>query len=227
MIYYTPEMFDIRMLEETLKPSYMQKETIEFKLKQFQTNFDTFKKINYEELLIYERKKELDSNTIPSKVVLQQIKLLETDDAAKEFKQIISSFKRDLKNLTISIDNEYRKINDKFSFTEKNLKRYLTELNKFYNGEIQFNELMEDIFNNEFNEKQLYYILASQRIYDVLFLIVEKAPTEWQHIMRLIYDEMYYEFIKEEISFVQEFGDDYNKIMVLIRNKYVLQYGLE
>lgn len=174
MIYYTPEMFDIRMLEETLKPSYMQKETIEFKLKQFQTNFDTFKKINYEELLIYERKKELDSNTIPSKVVLQQIKLLETDDAAKEFKQIISSFKRDLKNLTISIDNEYRKINDKFSFTEKNLKRYLTELNKFYNGEIQFNELMEDIFNNEFNEKQLYYILASQRIYDVLFLIVEK-----------------------------------------------------
>ncbi len=227
MIYYSPDMFEITHLDEKLKPLYMQKETLEFKLQQFTTNFDMFKKINYSELLIYERKKSQNSNIVPDKIVLQQIKALEDDKSVIEFKQIIDELTRDLKNINTTINNEYKKINDLFEFKEKNLQRYLIELNQFYTGGLTFNELMEDIFNNEFNNVKLYYELAAQRIYDVLFLIVSKAPKEWQHIMKNIFDQMHGEFTKEEIAIIEEYNADYKKMMIIIRNNYSLQYGLE
>lgn len=227
MIYYSPDMFELTFLDETLKPIYMQKETIEFKLKQFQTNFDSFKRINYESLLIYERKKNQNPNIIPDKIVLQQLKAIEDDIAVIEFKQTIDKLNRELKNINTTINNEYKKINDMFEFKEKNLQRYLVELNQFFNGGLTFNELMEDIFNNEFNNKKLYYELAAQRIYDVLFLIVSKAPQEWQHTMKLIFDQMHSEFVKEEIKIIEEFKCDYKKTMIIIRNNYALNYGLE
>lgn len=227
MIYYSPDMFELTFLDETLKPIYMQKETIEFKLKQFQTNFDSFKRINYESLLIYERKKNQNPNIIPDKIVLQQLKALEDDVSVIEFKQTIDKLTRDLKNINTTINNEYKKINNLFEFKEKNLQRYLVELNQFFNGSLTFNELMEDIFNNEFNNKKLYYELAAQRIYDVLFLIVSKAPQEWQHTLKIIFDQMHSEFVKEEIKIIEEFKCDYKKTMIIIRNNYVLNYGLE
>ena len=60
MKYYTPEMFEPANLETLLKPLFMQKETWEFQLNIYQSKFDEFKKLNFPEMLIFERKKEQD-----------------------------------------------------------------------------------------------------------------------------------------------------------------------
>ena len=42
MIYYTPEMFDINSIKKLNPELVMQRETLEFKLQQYQNNFDSF-----------------------------------------------------------------------------------------------------------------------------------------------------------------------------------------
>ena len=234
MIYYTPEMFEKESLEERLEGLFTQKETLEFQLGQYNEKFDTFKKINYEAMFIYERKKVHDKGLIPNKKVLQQVKAIETDEAVKEFRQTITTLSRDLKNVQNTIDNEAKKIENMFSFKEFNLKRYYNDFKLYMDGGLPFEHLMEDIFNTEFNNKKMYYDIAALRNYAILYMLIEKAPTEAQRLMRLIYDEAKYVYIKEEVNIIDVFGleDDGNQadvytVAVLTRAKYANKIGGE
>ena len=111
MIYYTPEMFDINSIKKLNPELVMQRETLEFKLQQYQNNFDSFKKMYYMDLFVYERKKEHQPNIIPDKKVLQQIKTLENDDAVKEFRQNIEQLKREISNIENTLKNQATKKN--------------------------------------------------------------------------------------------------------------------
>ncbi len=189
---YTPDIFDVSQLHITFSELFTKKETLEYKLQQYQKAFDAFKSMNFPELLIYERKKEYNKNIIPDKSVLMQIKANESDLAVKEFRQTINVLNKELKEINTLIKKEEFKLQNMFQFKEINLNRYLKTLDMYYNDSFLFTDLFEDIFNNEFNDKQLYTEINLQRNYSIFNLLILRAPNEWKWLFRNIIDEQIY-----------------------------------
>ncbi len=189
MIFYTPAMFDPTNLEELFKPLYAKKETFEFQLNILEEKFDGFKRINFPEMLIFEKKKTHEPALIPDKVVLDQYKKIEDEPAVAEFRQRITKLKKDIKNINIQIANETAKIKSMFSFTDRHYELYVNNLNKYYKGGMQFTAMMEIIFENEFNNKEIYYEVAGLRNYRILQMLYEKAPVKCKATMQNIYQE--------------------------------------
>jgi hypothetical protein len=231
MKYYTPDMFDYNKIGEIFKPLYMKKETLEFQMGIYQDKLDTYKKLNFPEMLVYERKKEQNPTLIPDKVVLQQFKELEKEPAISKFNKTITQLKRDIKNIDQEIDNQAKKISNMFSFKEKNYEIYLEYLNRYYLGVSSFTELMELIFTNEFNDKKIYYEVAALRNMPVLNLLYQRSPVQYREFMRNICDEAAAYYKLEEIKLIYELDlmvdkkIDIFKLSCLVRAKYAELLG--
>ena len=225
MIYYTPEMFDINSIKKLNPELVMQRETLEFKLQQYQNNFDSFKKMYYMDLFVYERKKEHQPNIIPDKKVLQQIKTLENDDAVKEFRQNIEQLKREITNIENTLKNQATKIKFMFSYKKINLINYMNDLKLYFDGKMSFEIIMNDVFKNEFNSMVTYKEIHLQRNNEIMKLLVIKAPDEWKELFEIMY--------LEELRIQQEYDAQYIKEnpdadnMQLVNHLYneILKYG--
>ena len=225
MIYYTPEMFDINSIKKLNPELVMQRETLEFKLQQYQNNFDSFKKMYYMDLFVYERKKEHQPNIIPDKKVLQQIKTLETDDAVKEFRQNIEQLKREISNIENTLKNQATKIKFMFSYKKINLINYMNDLKLYFDGKMSFEIIMNDVFKNEFNGMVTYKEIHLQRNNEIMKLLVVKAPDEWKELFEIMH--------LEELRIQQEYDTQYIKEnpdadnMQLVNHLYneILKYG--
>ena len=225
MIYYTPEMFDINSIKKLNPELVMQRETLEFKLQQYQNNFDSFKKMYYMDLFVYERKKEHQPNIIPDKKVFQQIKTLENDDAVKEFRQNIEQLKREISNIENTLKNQATKIKFMFSYKKINLINYMNDLKLYFDGKMSFEIIMNDVFKNEFNGMVTYKEIHLQRNNEIMKLLVIKAPDEWKELFEIMY--------LEELRIQQEYDAQYIKEnpdadnMQLVNHLYneILKYG--
>ena len=231
MKYYTPEMFEPANLETLLKPLFMQKETWEFQLNIYQSKFDEFKKLNFPEMLVFERKKEQDPTLIPDKQILQQFKEIEKEPAVVSFKKSITKLKRDIRNIDQEIANETKRLNDMFSFRDKNYEIYVEYLNRYYMGKSTFTDLMELVFTNEFNDKKIYYEVAGLRNLPILNLLVQKSPLKFRDIMRNMYEEAQSYYKMEEVKFIVDFDlmedqkIDVFRLSSLVRVKYAKLLG--
>lgn len=192
MIYYTPEMFTIDSLSSVLEPLFYERETLEFKIGIFQDKLDSFIKLNYSDLMLYERKKKLNSALLPDLRVLSQLRVITQDDAVHEFKKILISLNTELSNVKNTITTEENRINNMFSFKDINLRKYLNKLNLYFQGLTTFENLMLDIFNNEFLNADIYKDVYGLRNYKLLTILIKKVPSEWRDIARIIYAEAKY-----------------------------------
>ena len=231
MKYYTPGMFEPDNIETLLKPLFMQKETWEFQLGIYQEKFDTYKKVNFPEMLIFERKKEQDPSLIPDKHILQQFKEIEKEPAVVSFRKTITKLKRDIRNIEQEIANETKRLNSMFSFKDKNYEIYVEYLNRYYLGKCTFTDLMEIVFTNEFNDKRIYYEVAGLRNMPILNLLVQKSPLKFRDIMRNMYEEAQSFYKIEEVKLIVEFDlmedqkIDVFKLSSLVRVKYAKLLG--
>lgn len=200
MIYYTPEMFTVDSIKDILEPLFLEKETLEFQIGIYQQKFDLLRKLNYKELMIYERQKVSNSSLLPSLKVLSQIKSIEKDEAAKEFIQILCGLKRELSNIETLISNEEKKINNMFSFKESNLIKYLNRSSLYFENLISFEMVMRDIFNNEFLNADIYTDVSALRNYEILSMIIKKIPVVWRDFARILYDEAKYVYTLEDLK---------------------------
>jgi len=220
MIYYTPEMFTLESLRDILEPLFMEKETLEFQIDIYQKKFDLFRKVNYKELLIYERKRALDSSLLPSLHVLSQIKVIEKDEAVKEFRQILSNLKRELSNIENEISNEENKIKKMFTFKDVNLRKYLNEMSLYYKGILSFENIMRNIFNNEFLNAEIYTDVHGLRNYKIIEMLIKNCPLDWKLFFRIIYVEAVYVYTIEDLmNSSPEEVDAYIQIEEQRRNK--------
>ena len=225
MIYYTPEMFDINSIKKLNPELVMQRETLEFKLQQYQNNFDSFKKMYYMDLFVYERKKEHQPNIIPDKKVLQQIKTLENDDAVKEFRQNIEQLKREISNIENTLKNQATKIKFMFSYKKINLINYMNDLKLYFDGKMSFEIIMNDVFKNEFNGMVTYKEIHLQRNNEIMKLLVVKAPDEWKELFEIMYLEELRIQQEYDVQYIKENPDADN--MQLVNHLYneILKYG--
>lgn len=225
MIYYTPEMFDINSIKKLNPELVMQRETLEFKLQQYQNNFDSFKKMYYMDLFVYERKKEHQPNIIPDKKVLQQIKTLENDDAVKEFRQNIEQLKREISNIENTLKNQATKIKFMFSYKKINLINYMNDLKLYFDGKISFEIIMNDVFKNEFNGMVTYKEIHLQRNNEIMKLLVVQAPDEWKELFEIMYLEELRIQQEYDVQYIKENPDADN--MQLVNHLYneILKYG--
>ena len=226
MIFYTPGMFDVTNLKEVFKPLYAKKETFEFQLNILEEKFDGFKRVNFPEMLIYEKKKVHEPKLIPDRIVLDQYKKIEDEPAVDEFRQRISKLKRQIKNTEVEITNAEATVKSMFSFTDKNYELYVNNLNKYYKGGMQFTEMMEIIFEKEFNKKSIYYEVAGLRNYPIIHLLYEKAPVKCKDTMLHIYEESKVVYMLEDYMIVDQYdvmenGEvDKVKVAAMAQTKY-------
>lgn len=226
MRVYTVDMFNENNIEILFKPILTEKETLEFQLKIYGDKFDSYKKANFPELVLYENKKKHNPNIIPDKLVLAQLKDIEKEPDVQVFRQKISQLTREIKTIENKITSERTKINSMFTFSDYNCEKYINELNKYYHGNCSFNSLMELIFGLEFLDKIIYYELAYMRNLDVIYLLVEKSPLNMKKTMRNIYDELVSVFKLEEFDLIEEYDlmvdgrVDIYSLSALIQKKY-------
>ncbi len=189
---YTPEMFDITKVEELNKELIMQKETIEFQLRVYEGEFDKFKQTNYPELLIYERKKKIESTLPPDAIILNQLKVLSNDESSVEFNKVITSLNNELQDIDFKIKRLYMRFDCLFSFTSINLSSYLRWLDLYFSDSYSFDTMMVSIFNNEFLDSNIYNYIKDTNNVDTLELIFKKIPVDWKDIGRVLVDEVKY-----------------------------------
>ncbi len=225
MIYYTPEMFDINSIKKLNPELVMQCETLEFKLQQYQNNFDSFKKMYYMDLFVYERKKEHQPNIIPDKKVLQQIKTLENDDAVKEFRQNIEQLKREISNIENTLKNQATKIKFMFLYKKINLINYMNDLKLYFDGKMSFEIIMNDVFKNEFNGMVAYKEIHLQRNNEIMKLLVVKAPDEWKELFEIMYLEELRIQQEYDVRYIKENPDADNIQLVNHLYNEILKYG--
>ena len=225
MIYYTPEMFDINSIKKLNPELVMQCETLEFKLQQYQNNFDSFKKMYYMDLFVYERKKEHQPNIIPDKKVLQQIKTLENDDAVKEFRQNIEQLKREISNIENTLKNQATKIKFMFLYKKINLINYMNDLKLYFDGKMSFEIIMNDVFKNEFNGMVTYKEIHLQRNNEIMKLLVVKAPDEWKELFEIMYLEELRIQQEYDVRYIKENPDADNIQLVNHLYNEILKYG--
>lgn len=225
MIYYTPEMFDINSIKKLNPELVMQRETLEFKLQQYQNNFDSFKKMYYMDLFVYERKKEHQPNIIPDKKVLQQIKTLENDDAVKEFRQNIEQLKREITNIENTLKNQATKIKFMFSYKKINLINYMNDLKLYFDGKMSFEIIMNDVFKNEFNGMVTYKEIHLQRNNEIMKLLVVKAPDEWKELFEIMHLEELRIQQEYDVQYIKENPDADNIQLVNHLYNEILKYG--
>lgn len=219
-------MFDVTNLEELFKHLYAKKETLEFQLNILEEKFDGFKRVNFPEMLVYEKKKIHEPSLKPDRIVLDQYKQIEDEPAVAEFRQRITKLKRDIKNVEIEIANEAASIKSMFSFTDKNYEIYVDNLNKYYTGAMQFTTMMEIIFEKEFNKRSIYYEVAGLRNYPIIKLLYEKAPVKCKNTMLNIYEESKVVYMLEDYSLADQYdlveNGEVNKLKVsaMVEAKY-------
>ncbi len=199
-------MFDKHNIKELLKPVSIKKETLEFQLGVYRDKFDIYKKFNFPELHLYEKKKETNQNIIPDKIVLQQFKEIEKEKDVTEFRKVITSLKRDINEIDVKIQNETKKLNSLFTFSDFNYSIYVDQLNRYYATKLSFNALMELIFANEFGDKKIYYEVAGLRNLKVLYLLYKNCPLKCRDIMMIVYEEALAYYKLEEIQLIEQYG---------------------
>jgi len=228
MKYYIPEMFDINNVEGFAADLLLQRETFAFQLNVFETNLNKFKKLHFKEILIYEKQKINNPELRPTKDVLKIIKALETDPSVKIFKQNIARLSREIKNIDTKINNEKIRISNMFKFDEYDVRRFLYTYLDYKAGTGTFDNLMELVFNTQFNSKRMYYEVAGLRNFDILKLLHSKAPQQWKKVIIFIINEANYVFLQEEIALIEtagfelikDGGLDVLKLAILIKEMY-------
>lgn len=191
MKWIDPNIFTNDGITNAIESLIKKQETLNYNYSNLQTQLNNLKKNNFKNLYIYEQKKQFDKTIIPNREVLTELKLLETDTTYKNMKQNLESLKGELKSVDKEIKHYYDSLNNMFSFKPYNLKRYLKLTKEYFTNKTMsnFEAIMTDIFNNEFNNKQLYFIVNLQRNYKVFDILIEKAPDEMKQLFKIVRDE--------------------------------------
>lgn len=189
---YTVDAFDISLIEKNNKDLFLQKETLEFKLNVFLSEFTIFKKRNYPELFEYEVLKKNKTVLTPNNKVLAQMKALQGDGASIEFDNIISELTDELEIVTTKIKNLYAKCNCLFSFKEMNLQNYLNQLDKYFDKKFSLEKLMIGIFNNEFYDSNIFTYIKETKDYALLQPIFTMIPFGWKDFAKVLIEEVEY-----------------------------------
>jgi len=227
MEFHTREMFLSESVKNLFVDELKRKETLEYKLNFLNKQIVSVKKEHFHELFVYETMKKTNPDLIPNKDILIQIKSLERNPTFLEYKKESEEMASEIKKINNIIDKKIIETNKNFSFKPYNLQKYGSLMEGFLEekSEILFNQMMEFIFNIEFNDKILYKKLRIEKNYDVLNLLLEKAPLEYQPMFKYMikqiqeYDYQHEQklismgIIKEPEDIVIQMFVEYKKLM--------------
>lgn len=208
MEYLTPEMFTEEGIELSLESEIKQKETFEYQLNGYQTQIDDIKYTYYKELLVYERKKIQNPNTIPNRVVLEQLKQLENNEIYKDIMSKVNSLKKQIKQIDEKVLKMKSKLVGLFQFKQTDCDNYIIKLDEYFKGTLEFRELMEFIFEKEFKNKRLYKIVSAQRNYPILEMLLLRAPEYINETFNIILQEQTKLFIYEEDEIISKYRNN-------------------
>ena len=204
MKIYKKEDFLLDNINDIMMLYITELETLEFKYNMLNDRVVTIKKQIFHELFLYEQMKINDKNVIPNKIVLSQYKLLEKDENYLRIKSEIEQYKLKIKNINKLIDDKSKYLNALFKFDRLNYLKYIDMFDMVLNDNntIKLDLLFEEIFNNEFLDKTLYYNIKWTRNYDVFNLLVEQAPEEMRSIMQYIINYRYMQDTQFDYEFI-------------------------
>lgn len=191
MQWIDPNIFTVDGITNALNILLKKQETLEYNYSTLRDQINSLKKKQFNNLYVYEQKKQFDQTIIPDKEVLTEIKVLEKDITYINLKKTIETLKLELKNIEQEIKKHYDSLDSMFTFKPYNLKRYINSTKAYFTNKsiTNFETIMTDIFNNEFNNKKLYYVVNLQRNYKVFDILIEKAPNEMKPLFKIIKDE--------------------------------------
>ena len=227
MEFHTREMFLSESIKDLFVDDLNRKETLEYKLKFLNDQIINVKKEHFNELFVYETMKKTNSNLIPNKEILIQIKSLERNPTYLGYKRETEEMALEIKKIDNMIEKKVNEASKNFSFISHNLLKYGDLMEDYLNNksEVLFNQMMEFIFNIEFNDKILYRKLRIEKNYDIFNLLLEKAPTDYQPMFKyMILEIQYYDYqyekklismgiIKEPQDIVIQMFVDHNKLL--------------
>jgi len=204
MQVYNKEDFLLDNIYDALSPYITELETLEFKYNTLNDQVLTIKKDFFHDLFLYEQMKINDKTIIPDKIVLSQYKLLEKDENYLRIKKEIDDYKRKINNINKIITDKRKYLGGLFKFDQLNYIKYIEIFTIFLENEddIVLDSLFEEIFNNEFLDKELYYNIKWTRNYEIFNLIVEQAPEEMRAIMQYIIDYRYINDVQFDYNFI-------------------------
>lgn len=207
MEYLTPEMFTEDGIEKSLELDIKRKETLEYQLEDLRSQTDSIKSTYFKELLVYERMKKQDPNLIPNKDVLNQLKELSRDPRFNEIKSSMDSMSMEIKQIEEKIESAKNKLGGLFKFHDIDVKNYADKYETYIKtrDKEKFVELMEFIFSKEFKNAKLYIKAHWQRNVKIFMMLVEKAPKEFQTVMKYI--------VEDEIEMAGKHDYEYMKMM--------------
>jgi len=204
MKVYNKEDFLLDNIDNTLSIYITELETLEFKYNTLNDQVLSIKKDLFHNLFLYEQMKINNKTIIPDKIVLSQYKLLEKDENYLRIKREINNYKIKINNINKIINDKRKYLNSLFKFDQLNYLKYIDIFTIFLENEddVVLDSLFEEIFNNEFLDKDLYYDIKWTRNYDVFNLIVEQAPEEMRTIMQYIIDYRYIKDVQFDNNFI-------------------------
>jgi len=180
-----------------LEALFLEKETLEFKINIFKTQFEFLKKTTYNDMMIYERKKVFHPELLPNTTVLAQLKIFEADVSVKEFKQILVSLNRELSDITTIIDTAKSNRNKMFSFKEINVKNYILSFVNYFDEKVSFDYIIKSIHNNEFLNNDTILSCPSLKNYDMLNKMYLEIPTIYKSFAKILLEEAKYLYFIE------------------------------
>jgi hypothetical protein len=231
--WIVPEMFTEEGIREHYSDIIKQKETAEFKLTQLTIQVDEIKKMYFKELFVYERMKETNPNLVPNVNVLKQLKELERDPTYKDIKMQQDGLKLEIKRFDEILKKAYDSLDKNFKFDTINYKIYLNMMNDYIDGDEKttFENVMEEVFGNEFGDKKLYKKVALQRGYDVINLLVEKAPDEQKTFFKYLLEWQMEMDTEKDLEYIElgliDFENPENDIIMGIIRDYENEFGVE
>lgn len=210
MEYLTPEMFTEAGIESYLANDIKEQETLQFKLDNLNKQVDAIKSEYFKDLLVYERKKIQNPNLVPDKVVLDQLKGLERESAYKNIKAQQDALKIRIKEIDEKIEKMKAKLVNLFKFRETDVVNYAEKFEKYTESgdKNDFIELMEYIFEKEFQNKRLYHIVNFQRNYKIFDILLEKTPDIYKTLFGYIIGEQAAINDTYDYSFREKYGMD-------------------
>ena len=192
-IYYEHD-FTLEGIPTKFSPLLSTIETDEYEYNFILTQIDDIKKQSFKELYIYEQMKKTDKTVKPNIMVLSQVKSLERDVTYIEFTKKLYSLKNKIKIQKQEIEKHKIKLSTLFTFTDYNLKKYLDLATIYYDDSSEYNLdiLMEEIFNNEFGSKTIYYDVRWSMQLDIFLLLLKKSPQDYQSFFKDILQQIFF-----------------------------------
>ena len=184
-------------------------ETVEYSYSYLLNQINSIKEVHFKELLAFERMKKANPSLSPDLIVLNQMKAIGRDPTFTEHKKTLTNFEEEIRILNEKIAKLLECADSNFGFDVVNHNKYIelyTDLMK-NPSEAGIAFLMMEIFNNELNNRLMYFDVRWTRMYSIFELFIEKAPLDQKPLYTNIFTIIKYADRAFDTNFFKQYPE--------------------